>query len=240
MKTSNKFLLAALLVLLTSLTAYNMALRAEYRKGDYKDPLHGYTSLGFKGFTEIDLSAAGSANVKVVAGPFGVRLSPHAAEFVKVSQQGTRLVVQVDFKKSEQYLGWGQTLVVSCPRLAQLTAANTYRVAGQLKGQNKTGPTQVQVLGFRQDSLRVRLDQASNVTLLQNRLGYLAAVAGATPGSTAGLTLAPTNYIGAADLNMQHQSELTINNVAIPQLIYHFADSAKATLTGAALHSLNR
>jgi len=240
MKTSNKLLLAALLVLLTSLTAYNMALRAEYRKGDYKDPLHGYTSLGFKDFTEIDLSAAGSANVKVVAGPFGVRVSPRAAEFVKVSQQGTRLVVQVDFKNPEQYLRWGQTLVISCPQLAQLTAANTYRVAGQLKGQNKIRPTQVQVQGFRQDSLRVRLDQASNVTLLQNRLSYLGAVAGATPGSTAGLTLAPTNYIGEADLNMQHQSELTINNVAIPQLTYHFADSAKATLTGAALHSLAR
>jgi len=240
MKTSNKLLLAALLVLLTSLTAYNMALRAEYRKGDYKDPLHGYASLGFKDFTEIDLSAAGSANVKVVAGPFGVHLSPRAAEFVKVSQQGTRLVVQVDFKNSEQYLGWGQTLVISCPRLAQLTAANAYRVGGQLKGQNKTRPTQAQVQGFRQDSLRVRLDQASNVTLLQNRLSYLGAVAGATPGSTASLTLAPTNYIGAADLNMQHQTELTINNVAIPQLTYHFADSAKATLTGRALGSLVR
>jgi hypothetical protein len=240
MKTSNKLLLAALLVLLTSLTAYNMALRAEYRKGDYKDPLHGYASLDFKDFTEIDLSAAGSANVKVVAGPFGVRLSPRAAELVKVSQQGTRLVVQVDFKKPDQYLGWGQTLVISCPRLAQLTAANAYRVMGQLKGQNKSRQAQVQVLGFRQDSLRVRIDQASNVTLLNNRLGYLGAVAGATPGSTASLALAPTNYIGAADLNMQHQSDLIINDIAIPHLTYHFADSAKATLTGAALHSLNR
>jgi hypothetical protein len=39
---------------------------------------------------------------------------------------------------------------------------------------------------------------------------------------------------------MQHQSDLIINDIAIPHLTYHFADSAKATLTGAALHSLNR
>jgi hypothetical protein len=240
MKTSNKLLLVALLVLLTSLTAYNMALRNEYRKGDYKDPLHGYAKLDFKDFTEIDLSAAGSANVKVVAGPFGVRLSPRAAEFVKVGQQGTRLVVRVDFKNSEQYLGWGQTLVISCPRLAQLTTGNAYWLAGQLKGQNKTRPSNAQVEGFRQDSLRVRLDQASNVTLAGNKLSYLAAVAGATPGSTAGLTLAATNNIGAANLDIQHQSELTINNIAIAQPAYHFADSAKATLTGAALRSLAR
>lgn len=240
MKNSNKFLLAALLVLLTSLTAYNMALRAEYGKGDYKDPLHGYAKLDFKDFTEIDLSAAGSARVKVVAGPFGVRLSPRAAELVKVRQEGNRLVVQVDLQKPDQYLGWGQTLVVSCPRLVQLTAGTTYRVAGALQPKNKNTNSEVQVQGFRQDSLRVRLDQASNVTLNGNKLGYLAAVAGTTPGSTAGLTLAATNYIGAADLDMQHRSELTINNIAIAQPRYHFADSAKATLTGAALGSLTR
>jgi hypothetical protein len=238
MKNSSKYLLAAVLVLLASLTAYNMALRAEYRKGDYKDPLRGYASLGFKDFTEVDLSAVGSASVKVVAGPFGVRLSPRAAEFVKVSQQGNRLVVQVDFKKSEQYLGWGQTLVISCPQLAQLTAGTAYRLAGALQAKSKKMSSDVQVQGFRQDSLRVRLDQVSNVTLADNKLGYLGAVAGATPGSIATLSLTPTNHIGAADLDMQHQSGLTINNVAIPQLRYHFADSAKATLTGAALRSL--
>jgi len=240
MKTSNKLLLAALLVLLTSLTAYNMALRAEYGKGDYKDPLHGYAKLDFKDFTEVDLSAAGSANVKVMAGPFGVHLNPRAAELVKVSQQGHRLVVQVDLQKLNQGLGWGQTLVISCPRLVQLTAGNTYRVAGQPKIGDKFRPSNAQVEGFRQDSLRVRLDQASNVTLAGNKLGYLAAVAGSTPGSTAGLTLAATNYIGAANLDMRHQSELTINNIAIAQPTYHFADSAKATLTGAALGSLTR
>jgi hypothetical protein len=240
MKTSNKLLLAALLVLLTSLTAYNMALRNEYSKGDYKDPLHGYASLGFKDFTEIDLSAAGSARVKVVAGPFGVRLSPRAAELVKVSQQGNRLVVQVDFKKPNQYLGWGQTLVISCPRLAQLTSGTAYRVAGALQPKSKNMNSEVQVQGFQQDSLRVRLDQASNVTLNGNKLRYLAAVAGATPGSTANLALMPTNHIGAANLDMQHQSELIINDINIPQLKCHFADSTKATLTGAALSSLAR
>ena len=158
----------------------------------------------------------------------------------KTSLRGARLVVQVDFAKPDQYLGWGQTLVVSCPRLVQLTAGTTYRVAGALQPKNKNTNSEVQVQGFRQDSLRVRLDQASNVTLNGNKLGYLAAVAGTTPGSTAGLTLAATNYIGAADLDMQHRSELTINNIAIAQPRYHFADSAKATLTGAALGSLTR
>ena len=236
MKNSTKYLLAAIVVLLTSLTAYNMALRAEYRKGDYKDPLHGYARLDFKNFTEVDLSAAGSAHVKIVAGPFGVRLSPQAAKFVKVSQQGTRLVVQVDFAKPDQHLGWGQTLIISCPRLSQLTAGDAYRVAGQLQTQNKTAQSQVE--GFRQDSMRVRLDQASNTTLSNNQLGYLGAVAGATPGSTASLNLNSTNRITAADLTLSHQSELVLNNVFIPQLRHQLSDSVRVTLTGVALGSL--
>ncbi len=240
MKNSSNYLLAAVLVLLASITAYNMALRTEYRKGDYKNPLRGYVSLGFKDFTEVDLSAAGAAHVKVVAGPFGVRLNPRDSSDVKITQQGNRLVVRVDFKQPDQSLSWGQTLVISCPRLAQLTAGNAYRVAGQLKNQYKAKQTDVQIQNFRQDSMRVQSDQASNITLLGNKLAYLGAVAGTTPGSTATLSLTPTNRIGAADLDMQHQSGLTINNVAIPQLRYHFADSAKATLTGAALRSLTR
>jgi hypothetical protein len=238
MKNSTKYLLAAVLVLLTSLTAYNMALRAEYQKGDYKDPLHGFARLDFKNFTEVDLSAAGAANVKIVAGPFGVRLSPQAAEFVKVSQRGARLVVQVDFAKPDQYLGWGQTLVISCPRLAQLTTGNAYRVAGQLQAPGKSPQARAQIQGFRQDSLRVQLDQASNVGLLNNQLGYLGAVAGASAGSTASLSLASSNRIAAADLTLVHRSELEIDNVAIPQLRYHVGDSAKVTLMGTALAHL--
>lgn len=65
MKTSTTFLLAALLVLLASLTAYNMALRAEYRSGTYKDPLRSYKVLNFKNFTEVTVPAASALSVKI-------------------------------------------------------------------------------------------------------------------------------------------------------------------------------
>ena len=50
MKTSSKIFVATLLLLFGSLTAYNMALRHEFRQGTYKDPLHNYTTLALRDF----------------------------------------------------------------------------------------------------------------------------------------------------------------------------------------------
>lgn len=235
MKTSMKLLLAAALVLLASLTAYNMALRAEYRSGAYLDPLRGYAKLDFKNFDEVAIPAASVLSVKVMAGPFGVRVNPAAREFVRVRQQGNRLVVEAALP--DQFgLGRGETVVISCPRLTTLTTGGEYELAGQPhRDKTPVSGRQVLVQGFTQDSLLVRQDLAGRVELTGNRLGFLRAVAGSTPGSHSGLTLTENNHIAAASLAIGHQSELTINNVDIPKLSYQFGDSAQVTLTGRAL-----
>ena len=241
MKTSVKFLLAAALVLLASLTAYNMALRAEYRSGAYRDPLRGYAKLNFKNFDEVTVPAASVLSVKILAGPFGVRVNPDARRFVRVRQQGSRLVVEAAFPNQPGSLGWGETVVISCPRLAALTTGGEYALAGRPhRDKTPVSGRKVLVRGFTQDSLLVRQDLASRVELTGNHLGLLRAVAGSTPGSHASLTLTEDNKVAAASLTIGHQSELILDNVAIPQLRYHFADSAKATLTGAALTALRQ
>ncbi|WP_223649536.1 hypothetical protein [Hymenobacter psoromatis] len=238
MKTSVKFLLAAALVLLASLTAYNMALRAEYLSGAYLDPLRGYAKLDFKNFEEVAIPAASVLNVKVMAGPFGVRVNPDAREFVRVRQQGGRLIVEAALPTENQGLGGGDAVVISCPQLTALTTGGEHQLNGQPHRDKlpRWGPnTLVLVQGFTQDSLLVRQDLAGRVELTGNRLGLLRAVVGPTPGSHAGLTLTENNHIAAANLTIGHQSELTIDNVDIPKLRYQYGDSAKVTLTGRAL-----
>jgi hypothetical protein len=239
MKNSSKFLLAAILVLLASLTAYNMALRTEYRKGDYTDPLRGYVNLGLKNFSEVAVPASGVVGVKLVPGPFSVRLNPRATEYVQVRQQGSRLVITAAFPGQRRYFGQAATVVISCPRLASLTTDAVYNSAGKpVIGKNFWNGEQVLVQGFKQDSLTVRADRGSRVELAGNQLGYLGATAGASLGSHTQLQLNADNRIGAADLTLGHQSELGVSNIAIPQLRYHVADSAKVTLSGVALGSL--
>jgi hypothetical protein len=238
MKNSTKYLLAALLVLLASLTAYNMALRTEYHQGTYKDPLRNFTALNFKGFTEIAVPAASTISVKIVAGPYAVHLSPEAAEYVHLRQEGSQLLVSVAFPSHHEYLNNRPLLVISCPRLTSLRTDAVYQQAGQPQVDKEyAGGHKVQVQGFRQDSLSVHADHASRVELTGNKLGLLRAEAAASPGSHTALQIGADNHIAAASFRISHQGELVLDNTAITQLHHQFGDSAKVTLTGAALSS---
>jgi hypothetical protein len=241
MKTSTTFLLAALLVLLASLTAYNMALRTEYRLGACKDPLRAYKVLNFNNFAQVSVPAASAMSVKIVAGPFGVRVNPAAAQLVRVSQQGGQLRITLALPKDSQTPSWGETVVISCPHLAALTTDGTYLQDGQPHlDQSANGGRRVLVQGFRQDSLALSQVNGNHIELIGNRLGYLRAVAGATPASRAVLTIGDNNHIATADLTVSPRSQLLLSNIVIPQLRTHLADSAQLTLSGAALAGLQR
>jgi hypothetical protein len=240
MKTSVKFLLAAFVVLLASLTAYNMALRTEYRSGAYQDPLRFYTPLAFKDFTEVAVPAASIVNVKIMAGPFKVLIGPNASKYVQVSQKNGRLLITASFPDARPYLGPREAVIISCPRLTSLATDASYQVEGQphtdRNEEVNRGRTLVQ--GFTQDSLALRQDRASRIELTNNRLGLLRAVAGTTPGSHSILQVNNGNHIAAASLTLAHQSELVLDNVQIPQLHHSFGDSTKVTLAGTALSSV--
>jgi hypothetical protein len=238
MKNSSKYLLAAVLVLLASLTAYNMALRAEYQRGNYKNPLHGYVTLGFRDFIEVAVPASNVVSVKIVPGPFSVRMNPQATEFVHLRQQGGKLVITATFPRWRRYFGPAETVLISCPRLAALSTDAVFESQGKpLTNKDFNGYEKVLVQGFTQDSLTLRQDHGTHIDLAGNKLGLLRATAGASPGSHSLLQVNADNRIAAASLTLGHQSELLLNNTLIPQLHHHFADSARVTLAGVALGS---
>ncbi|SMB85053.1 hypothetical protein SAMN00120144_3158 [Hymenobacter roseosalivarius DSM 11622] len=243
MKTSNKLLLTALLFLLTSLAAYNMALKTEYRKGTYKDPYKNFTALNLKDFNALEINPASILNVKVMAGPYAVWVHKKAAEYVQVKQTGQRLRLDVAFAEDKDFTGNSYAVMISCPRLTSLTTNAVYSVKGKQTIDKDLGSFPnfgVTVSGFTQDSLWVRQDNASLLKLTDNTLGRLRAVAGLSPGSSSTLHLLATNHITAANLGIRHKSQLILENVAIPQLHYQFADSAKATISGASLGAFTR
>ncbi|TDN40467.1 hypothetical protein E4631_10930 [Hymenobacter sp. UV11] len=238
MKTSTTLLLAALLVLLASLTAYNMALRAEYRSGTYKDPLRNYQTLALRNFDAVRVPSASGLNVKIVAGPFGVHVGKQAAAYVRITQQGQQLRVALAYPQQPEPLGRGETVIISCPQLAALTIEGTYSVAGKPQfNQLQAGGT-VLVQGFRQDSLALRQDQSNQIRLAGNTLNQLRALVGTQAGSSPELEIGPDNRIQAASLTVNHQGRLDLKTV-IPHLRYHFSDSATAVFSGPATRRLN-
>ena len=243
MKNSLKFLTAAGLLLLGSLTSYTAALRAEYQRGAYKDPLNNYNVLALRDFRTLDVPAAGVMRVRVEAGTFGVYVNKKAADYVRVKQQGGQLTVALNFPEKEEYLGQGDAVVIRCPRLDLLTAGSTYTRAGSpqtVAHRNDFNRTELLVKGFTQDSLQLVQSHTAHVVLAGNRLGQLRAVVGNTAGSTAQLDLSADNRLAATDVQVKHRGKLVATNLALPGLRWHFSDSAQVELTGAALRVLTK
>ena len=243
MKTSNKLLLTAVLFLLASLAAYNMTLKNEFSKGTYKDPYKEYTALNFKDFDELEINPGSLMNVKVSQGPYAVWVRSAATDFVQVKQTGKRLQLNVAFPAEKSSSGRVPTLLITCPQLSALSTNAVYLVNGKPTTDKAVKSSQsyaVTVSGFAQDSLILRQDNASIVKLEDNKFGLLRAVAGLSPGSGSSLQVLPSNRIIAANLDIRNKSQLILEGTAIPQLYYQFADSATATISGAALGMLRR
>ena len=237
MKTSTSFLLAAALVLLASLTAYNMALRAEYRSGAYLNPLRNYRALAFRNFDTVSVPSAGEFGVKIVAGPFAVHVGHQAADYVRITQQGRQLRIALAYPQQPVPLG-GETVIISCPRLAALTVVGTYSVAGQPQLTRQQAGGTVLVQGFRQDSLALRQERSNQIRLAGNTLGRLRAVVGTLASSEPSLEIGPDNHIQAASLTINHRGRLDLKT-AISHLSYHFSDSATVVFSGPATRRLN-
>ena len=58
MKTSNKLLLLLGIIIISSLIFYDLELRAEYIKGEYKSRFYNMTNKRIEGFTSIENNAS--------------------------------------------------------------------------------------------------------------------------------------------------------------------------------------
>ena len=236
MKTSNKLFVAAVALVLGSLATYDAALRAEYRTGHYKDPLHNFTKQASTAFDAVEVPAGLYFKVKIEAGPAGVWVNKEATEYVRLRQHGRSLAVTLTDPQEEHFLGGQPHVIIHCPQLLQLTTDAPYPAAQRQAHRNSPGG-EVLVRNFNQDSLRVSQRWAGTVTLESNNLRQLRAVAGAGAGSAPTLEVAGSNNIQAANLTIGYQSQLALKT-RIPQLRCHFSDSATATFGGAAAQGL--
>lgn len=239
MKNSNKLLLTALFLVIGFLATYNLALLAEYRKGDYKDPYTRFTALNLKNFNTVEVNAASKISVKVMAGPYQVRVFNDLADFVKVKQAGATLQINLDLPEDTRLFGPPYQVIVSCPVIKTLRTNATYTVNGKKITNYKIPEPYLNphttVQGFTQDSLLVQQNNTGLVNLADNSIRKLKAVVGVSNGSTNTLTIAKGNTLHQADLDMRNKSELILNDVLIPKLQYQLSDSTKVTCSGASL-----
>jgi hypothetical protein len=244
MKASNKFLFAAAVFTLLSLVFYDLLLKAAFRSGDYADPYKNFVTLKFKDFNVLDLHSSTAANVKIVQGPYSIRMDENATGFVRVREEGSRLQINASFDGNYQSNSNQYIFLISCPRLSEVITNASYRA-------NNTEVTdtivredwnmrQVLIDGFSQDSLRISQDYGSTVVLANNHIRAISAVVGRSQGSGSNLIIQTSNEFGNATLDIQNNSKLFLDNARIQNLSYQLSDKAKLIITGNAKNLLTK
>jgi hypothetical protein len=238
MKTSNKLILAALLLLVISLFSYDYLLKSEFLTGSYKNPYKNFITLKFKNFDTINVNSASAANVKFEQGPFRVRISPDASEFTRVSQQHRTLNIDAVFEYSYQNTPDPYILIISCPKITALKASARYGTNGKIYidtvVRDLWNMRQVLIDGFKQDSMTISQDYGSRVFLSNSSIGALKAVTGLSPESGPQLNLLNNNHFDNITLDIRNRSSVIINTVPKNKFNYRLDDSARIILNGAA------
>jgi hypothetical protein len=237
MKTSNKLAIAAVLLILISLVAFDLMLKASYISGTYKNLFKDFVTLNFKDFNAINLGSSTASNIIVEQGPFRVRIEPEAARFVKVSQHNKTLHIETAFPGNYENSRADYVLIISCPNLVKFDADARY-MAGDLQiidtlasEDFKWRPTIIR--GFTLDSLSVTEKHASSIILTGNKIKVMHAVIGLSDGSRSNMIIQKNNQFDNADLNILNKSQLQLHEAVILNLKYKLADSAKLIINGA-------
>ena len=238
MKTSNKLALAGVVLILAAMVWFDLIMKSAYFSGDYKKPFRDYITLDFKNFNTIKLNASTAANIIVKQGPFDVKIEPFGKNYVKLTQKGEALQIDVSFEGSYQNPRFDYVVLITCPNLIKFDADARYmagdiQITDTLAGADfKWRPSIIS--GFTQDSLSITAKHASNITLTGNNIKTLKAVIGINDGSASDMTIANDNRFENADISLLNKSRLQLQGGSIPNLKYKLADSAKLILSGAA------
>ena len=243
MKTSNKFLLTAAVFTILSLVVYDLFLNAAYRSGNYTDPYKNFVALKFMDFDVIDLPSSTAANVKLTQGPFNVRIDENATGFVKISQEGKRLQIKAAFDGNYQSTSAEYILLISCPNLSEVNInagyrANNAEVTDTIV-RDDWNMRRVLIDGFTQDSLHITQDYGSTLVLANNHIRTVSAVLGKSSGSGSYLIIQDNNEFSNADLDIQNNSKLFLENAKIQSLNYQLGEKSKLIVTGKAKNLLN-
>jgi hypothetical protein len=241
MKTSSKLLLIALSILCLSLTWYDLRLKAEYDKGDYKNPFWDFTPADFRGFDTVDLRSATALNIYMVQGPFKVLASPEVSDFLKISQQGRTLRVEAEFVDHYRAFPDNYALFISCPNLALFRSAASYRIGRRtvtdtIARDFAWRPTLIK--NFTLDSLQIVADEASNLVLDSNHIQHLEAVVGVSNHTGPRLTIGEGNRFKGTNLLINYNSILWLHTIDSNHLSYRLADQAGLLLDGKVANSI--
>jgi len=240
MKTSNRLLLLAVVILVISITSYNFSLKAEYNKLDFIGEFYDYKKLNFRDFDEIYVKGANILDLKVVrADSFDVRMRKRPTANFNIVQNGNKLIIALS-RKADLYSS-EKEIVIFCPKLKRLNldgekteyfGKDSVMVAISEQDWRRTV-----IEGFDLEILDVSMGVNNTLKLNNNKIKQLRALVGDKQKSGSKLIIWKDNKIHDAYLDIADKNELQLISPQIESLKYNYGKEAMISLTGKS-HSL--
>jgi hypothetical protein len=239
MKTSNKLLIAAIILVLVSLTAYNIQLVKAYHARS--DVYYNYHKIELEDFSKINIQAG---YVQIKQGPFAVYSSKASNGIVNISLKDNELIIEKNDLFDRRIVHDKYDLIISCPDLEQVKMDARILKDGKkvsmLSGyiSDDYNANMVDISGFELDSLMILQDNSNLVNLTNNRIKNLKAELGESKGAGSMLRLDSTNHIQQAEIDVREAGRLILDNIYIERVNGNFSSTSKVSISGNSMKML--
>ena len=235
MKTSNKLLIAIGVLIVISMVSFDMALRAEYLKGDYKSPYYNMVSIPVKDFDAIEDCTSYDTFTEINTGAYAD--STGNKQQIWISKEGQKdvafavkdRVLRISFKTPNSEQNRAYSIHIKCPRLNRITRGPT---PGD-KIMYESGNLTISVI--KQDSIRIENKVWGIINLTPVYMKKVNVVM--NQGS---LNIGGNGDAEVVNFDIRNNSRVDIGNIKMGKVNYKLADSAHITLPGAAWNKISR
>jgi len=219
---------AAVLIILGSLTAFNVKIRQIYLTGSYKNRFNGMDFTATKGLEKLYIKNANIIGVRIEKGNTeGVWLRGNAKDQYQVSYKDHALTLGLS--KEGENLGssiWGEVIIVT------KTLSAVQSTSSVIDKDKRYDAGTISMTGLQLDKLSLQISSGVTVSLGQMQIDELKATVGDKTGTEAGLNISSTTQIRSAELNVPGKSSLVLANPKITKATYNLSDSATVTVNG--------
>jgi len=237
MKTSNKILLLATLIILSYLTFFDFKLKAEYLKGKYKTRFYSMKEQKVGEFRSIENNTS-NLHVRIEKGDqFEIWYDDDLKDNLELTNKNNQLVINYNKKDNDDDFIKSGNLIIICPKIEAVAINKVLKMKDYLS--TEYIPNGVTIIhNFNQDKLELIVKSVTELILDKNKFNLLSAKVGDSKSTNGTLEIMNNNEINNLYVELNGTSVLNLNDPMINKAELKISDSADVKLSGRALKYL--
>ena len=229
MKKSTIMITAAVLVILGSLTAFNIKIKQIYLTGSYKSRFNGMDFTPLNGLENIDIQNANKLGIKIEQGEKeGIWIGKTSKDIHQLDFHDHTLKMGFSEEaKKNGYYSWDEVVIIT----KNLKKVKTMPYISNPEDANNITGT-LEIKGYQIKNLDLQVGLGGTFFLYKMQMDTLNAIVGDEKNGKAALYISSDTKINTANLNVPGKSTLTLADPKITKAVYNLSDSATVSLNG--------